>query len=653
MERPHGGGDSGRQRRRRLPEQEEAALISAPRSSGSRRTLAAWALHEARRDWRCLRRRWSSHGVRFVSHDAYQARLPGVPRDELRAQRILAFLLDEGLVNRHDIDIPRRPSMRNLLGAHTASYLETVEHSEVLLRVFGVPLTEAELEAALDTQRLMVGGTIQATRLALANRGVAVNLGGGLHHAHRNSGLSFCVFNDVAVAITRLRARGFKGNILVVDLDLHDGNGTRAIFAHDPTVHTYSIHNEHWGDTEAEGSTSIALGPGVTDESYLGTLLKTLPQVADDVDPALVIYLAGTDAAADDRLGNWRISATGLLNRDRFVFDLFRKRQRPVPLVVLLAGGYGDNSWRHTARSLSYLLAGKVIEPPATEELVLLHFQQLRASLDPSALTSEPGDYSWGLDADDLVGLIPGQARVTRFLGYFSVHGLELIFERLGIFDHLRVRGFAHPTLSVDASDQIGQTLRIHAEPDRRELLVELRVSRDQRRIPGAELLVIEWLLLQHPRAGFGPYRRPLPGQKHPGLGLLKEMFGSMVVMCEMLHLDGIYFVPSSYHVAAQSRRLVSFVDPVHEALFRAWTRALEPLALAAASQAVSTSGVIDGRTGQPLAWEGLPMILPVSSRLKDQVNGADYERHVQLAAEHLPVEPKLVAASSRPVRPQ
>ena len=120
-----------------------------------------------------------------------------------------------------------------------------------------------EVEATLDLQRLMAGGTIQATRLALRTGGIAVHLGGGFHHAMPDAGLGFCVFNDVAVAIRRLRGRGFAEPVLVVDLDLHDGNGTRRIFADDPTVHTFSIHNDHWGDTEAVASTSIALGPGV------------------------------------------------------------------------------------------------------------------------------------------------------------------------------------------------------------------------------------------------------------------------------------------------------------------------------------------------------------------------------------------------------
>ena len=150
-----------------------------------------------------------------------------------------------------------------------------------------------EIEKTLDLQRLMAGGTIQAVRLAMRTGGIAVHLGGGFHHALPDAGAGFCVFNDVAIAIRRLRARGFLAPILVVDLDLHDGNGTRRIFAEDPSVHTFSIHNDHWGETDALASTAIALGGGVEDATYLAALRDALPPVVESLRPGLVIYVAG------------------------------------------------------------------------------------------------------------------------------------------------------------------------------------------------------------------------------------------------------------------------------------------------------------------------------------------------------------------------
>ena len=594
------------------------------------RTLPVRVLREIRRRWRRFRRSLSSRSVRLVYHSSYAKSLSAVPLDRRRAERILGFLADEGLVEPGDIAAPRPPALRTLLRVHDAAYLEALQRPETAQRIFGVSVADEDLEAVVEMQRLMVGGTMYATVLALRSRGVACNLGGGLHHARRDSGLAFCLFNDVAIAIARQRSRGYRGRILVVDLDLHDGNGTRQIFAHDPTVHTYSIHNEHWSDTTAVASTAIALGSEVTDEVYLGTLLKTLPDVIREHEPELVYFLAGTDPAADDSLGNWQITPAGMLRRDQLVFDLLRRPQRSVPVVMLLGGGYGGRSWTYTGRTLTWLLTGRPVEPPLNEELTLRTLRRLTASLDPASLTSDPDSFSLKLTEEDLAGILPGVARSTRFLGYFSAHGIELLLERCGILDQLRVRGFAHPTVALDLGNGIGHTLRIFAEPDRAELLVELRVSRSSRLIPQMTVLVVEWLLLQNPRADFGPYRRPLPGQKHPGLRMLKDVFGWLVMVAEILAVDGIYFAPSSYHVAAQSRHVVRFLQPEHEAAFRALERLFEGRPLAEASRSVAEGRVLDEVAGEPYRWPACPMVLPVSDRLAEQVSCDDYEARVE-----------------------
>ena len=586
-----------------------------------------------RRRWRCLNRRWSHHGIRFVYGSGYVHPVSGVPMDPARGERILAFLSEEGLINRDDLVTPRATSIRNLLRVHTPDYLDALQRTETLLRILGVPVDDHSAQKVVGSQRLMAGGTLQASRLARRGRGVVINLGGGLHHAHRDSGMAFCVFNDIAVAVARLRTHGFGGPVLIVDLDMHDGNGTRSIFAHDPSVHTYSIHNEHWGETDVTESTSIALGGGVEDEQLLSTLVKTLPQVVESVEPEMVFYIAGTDAAADDPLGNWDLSAEGMLSRDQFVFRLFRRRTKPIPMVVLLGGGYGERSWRYSARFLSWVLRGRTIEPPLTEELTLARFRSITGTLDPTSLTAEPGDFSWSLTEDDLVGIVPGGPRKTRFLSYFSTHGVELVLERYGVLNRLRLLGFEHPTIDLDLDDGIGETLRIWARPDRKDLVVELRLDRSRRAVAGCEVLTVEWLLLQNPRAKFGPFRRPLPGQKHPGLGLLKEIFGFLVMISEILELDGIFFVPSSYHVAAQSRQVVHFLEPRDEALFEALQNLLGDRPLAEASSAVAEGRIRDSE-GKLFEWKGLPMVLPVSEALKERVTGPGYRAEVQTAAQ-------------------
>ncbi len=612
-----------------------AAVRRAGPEPAPRRGLAAWVARWLRRRRLRLERLWSDHATRLVFHESFGFALPGVPLDPMRAARILGFLSEEGLLERQSLSVPRPVSLRNLLRVHSPEYLDSLERREVAERIFGVAPTDYELEQILESQRLMVGGTIQATRLALPTRGVAVNLGGGFHHARRSTGSGFCLFNDIAVAVARLRARGFRERVLVVDLDLHDGDGTRSIFADDPTVWTYSIHTEHWGPTEAAASTAIALGHGVTDELYLGTLLKTLPDLVEQFRPGLAYFLAGTDPAAGDPIGSWQISPAGMLTRDRFVVDLMRRRRPPVPLVVVLGGGYGDVAWAPTARCLSWLMTGRALEPPGNAELAVQQFRRIWPSLDPRALTTEPDDFSWRLTEDDLSGIMPGTPRETRFLRFFSRHGVELVLERFGLLDQLRLRGFAHPTVEVDLASSVGQTLRIWGDPDRSELLVELRVNRTQQALPGRDLVAIEWLLLQNPRADFGPGRRPLPGQQHPGLGMLSSIMGWLVVVCERLGLDGICFSASHYHIAAQSRRLVRFLSPEHEATFRAVAAAVRGLPLGEASLAVDQGRVVDA-DGRPFRWQGCLVVMPVSARLEEQVSGALEEEQVSAHLERL-----------------
>lgn len=577
--------------------------------------------------------------MQVVYHPAYERGIRHVPLDHQRAERVLSFLAEERLLTPDDVLIPRRPTVRALLRVHDSEYLESLQRRTVVERVFGLPVSDGDLENLVEMQRMMVGGTVYASILAVDGGGVAVNLGGGLHHALRDGAMGFCLFNDIAVAIARLRYRGFSGPVLVVDLDMHDGNGTRQIFAHDSSVHTYSIHNDHWGEVEAEESTAIALGDGVEDERLLGTLLKTLPDIVEAVRPGLVVYVAGTDPAVDDALGTWELTSEGMLSRDRFVMDLVRNRARPIPVVVVLGGGYGDNSWKYTARFMSWLMSGRALEPPPNEDLVLRRFRRIRETLDAADLTSEPDIYSWTLTDEDLVGMVPGAPRGTRLLGYFSKHGVELLLERLGILDQLRMRGYKYPTVTADLDHPLGQTIRIYGDNDRRWLLMELRVNRSQLVVPDNEVLVVEWLLLQNPRADFGPYRRPLPGQSHPGLGLLKEVLGWLVVVCEILELDGLYYSPSSYHVAAQSRQLVRFLHPEHEALCRAFEAALSDYDLAGASRAVAEGRVKNAATGERVSWEGYPMVLPVSDRLRERVFGDEYEARVAAELGRLDLE--------------
>lgn len=595
--------------------------------------MATFLPRPLRRWVRRLRRLVRRPPALVIFDPRYAFAVPGVPMDPQRGPQVLGFLLGEGLLEESDVVRPRPVALRNIRLVHTDRYLESLQDPATLTGIFGVPVSAELADRVLEAVRWSAGGTIQATRLALRTRRVAVNLGGGHHHAEPDRGMGFCVFNDVAIAIARLRARGWRQPALVVDLDLHDGNGTRAAFATDPTVHTFSIHNATWAEVPAIAATTIELGTGVDDATLLDRLAHELPPVVARHQPALVIYLAGTDGAADDPLGDWKLTADGLLARDRFVVDTIRRHAPQAAIAVVLAGGYGAGSWRYTARFLGWLLSGRVAEPPDDAEMVLRRFRRARTALPEGALVAESGGADdWGLTDEDLFGLGAAPSR-RPFLGHFSRQGMELLLDRLGILAQLHDRGYVHPVLTLGTNSAGADIVRILGGPEpQAEVLVELAARRSSRAVPGFETIYVEWLLLQDPRRRFTPGRPPLPGQSHPGLGLLREAAAFLILLCEELGLDGIAFAPAHYYMAALGTRVLRFVEPEAEAHLRALRAVFNDLPLAEAGRLLGAGEVRDER-GAVVRWEPRPMVIPVSARLKAVVEGPAYEAAVAAAA--------------------
>jgi hypothetical protein len=406
------------------------------------------------------------------------------------------------------------------------------------------------------------------------------------------------------------------------------------VFARDPTVFTFSIHNRDWDREEAVASKSVELAGEVDDSRYLETLRAELPPVAAEFAPRLVFYVAGTDVAADDRIGNWELTAAGILARDRFVLETFGGRHPDLPVIVTLAGGYSRKTWRYSARFFGWLASGRVLEPPSTEEVTLLGYRRRIQALDPARLERN-GDFDdWELTEVDILGSLGPATHRTRFLGHYSRQGVELLFETSEFFERLRALGFARPSLEMDLDNPAGETLRLFGSSDRSELLMELRVLRDSRTLPGMELLRLEWLLLQNPRAEFGGGVRPLPGQRHPGLGLLADVMSMLVLITERLELAGILFVPSHYHLGAKGRRFLRFLDPDDEGRLRAIERAVGHLPLPEATRAVAEGRLRGRATGETVEWRPASMVVPTTEALRNRVHSEDYEVAARAAAE-------------------
>jgi len=252
-------------------------------------------------------------------------------------------LLRDGVAGMPGLRLCEAPAATDtqLLLAHDPVYVQKVvtgmlEPKEQ--REIGFPWTPGMVERS----RRSVGATIAACQSALED-GIAVNLAGGTHHAYRDKGSGFCVFNDAAVAARVMQRQSAASlSIAIIDLDVHQGNGTAAIFKNDPSVFTLSLHGEKNFPFRKEPSDlDVPLADGSKDEAYLEALAGALGQLTQILTPQLVIYLAGADPHEGDRLGRLKLTYAGLLERDRRVFEF--ARGRGIPIAVSMAGGYGHN----------------------------------------------------------------------------------------------------------------------------------------------------------------------------------------------------------------------------------------------------------------------------------------------------------------------
>ena len=225
----------------------------------------------------------------------------------------------------------------DILLVHSPKYLkklisQRLSHSEIL--ALELPFSEE----ILSFSRLSVGGTIRAAATAM-EEGMAFHIGGGFHHAFADHGEGFCIFNDVAVAVEKLRRDNRITRAMVVDCDVHQGNGTADIFSDKDYVFTFSIHQmDIYPAKKPQSSMDVELWSGDGDKAYLEALRKHIPSIYEEFRPEILFYLAGADAYEKDQLGGLNVSMAGLKERDRLVIE--QARMRGIPLVIVLAGGY-------------------------------------------------------------------------------------------------------------------------------------------------------------------------------------------------------------------------------------------------------------------------------------------------------------------------
>ena len=307
--------------------------------------------------------------MKCVYHPGYQLALPaGHPLPISKYPVLRDQLLTEGVLALGDFLEPEPIDMQDLGLVHTPEYLRKLQSSGLSAaeqRRLGLPWSDALWRRS----RLTAGGTLLAARAALSD-GLAANLAGGTHHAFADHGEGFCVFNDVAVAIGKLRAEGAIERAAVIDLDVHQGNGTAAIFEAVDQVFTFSMHGErNYPLNKMRSNLDVPLRDGAGDAEYLDALQRHLPKVLE-ADADMAFYLAGVDVAAGDRYGKLALTEDGIRRRDRLVIEAVRERR--VPLTIVLAGGYATSRARtaelhaHAFReAVSY--AGRIAVCPAVQ----------------------------------------------------------------------------------------------------------------------------------------------------------------------------------------------------------------------------------------------------------------------------------------------
>ncbi len=279
--------------------------------------------------------------LKIAYHPIYKHSLPEGHRFPMLKYELLPQqLLHEGTCAPANFFEPEIPNDKYILAVHDPEYFYDLLNIKIPpkeARKIGFPLTEDLVER----ERIIADGTMKACMYAL-KYGIAMNIAGGTHHAYSNKGEAFCMLNDQAIGARYLQSKKLASKILIVDLDVHQGNGTAEIFKNDASVFTFSMHGaSNYPFKKEESDLDIALKKGTEDKEYLSTLKQILPKLIEELQPDFIFYLCGVDVVASDKLGTLALTVEGCRTRDEFVlktcFDL------KIPLMCSMGGGYSKD----------------------------------------------------------------------------------------------------------------------------------------------------------------------------------------------------------------------------------------------------------------------------------------------------------------------
>jgi hypothetical protein len=398
----------------------------------------------------------------------------------------------------------------------------------------------------------------------------AINLGGGFHQAEPEIGRAGSVYNDVGIAIAKLRAQGFDRSIAIVDVDSEQGVGNAVAYERDPTVRILSIHQ--------------------------------LPGALDALSPKLIFYNACESA-------------------DPLMLDLARKRKAPIVVT------------RPSAALIRYALTGDRRMTPAPRRDLRADFSRIAREIDPTDLVDDSAD----ITDEEIVASLDRRSTASRILGYYSTEGVEFALERYGILPEIRKRGWAELALEIDPSDPSHQLLRLRGRKRAKEPmsnLVELVLSKSSVDLPEGdrcETLHIEWMLLEDPSKSFTLAKPPLPGQRHPGLGIAREMQELLLQAARRLDLAALSDNPAHYHNAFVARLEFFFFDPEIEGRFQAMIDALDGIAISDASFLVE-EGKLRNADESVCAWSPALHLLPIGERTRAYFGSDAYRSAVEEA---------------------